>query len=225
MAQALVLFDIDGTLVRKAGPEHRQALVQAVKEVVGIEAGLDHIPVQGMLDQDILRTMLRDAGLRPGRIREALPALQERAQAIYVRHRRDLRRKVCPGVRRLLGRLTKAGVPMALVTGNLTRIGWHKVDRAGLRPYFAFGSFSETARTRAGLAKQAVRHARREGWIGRGAKVSLIGDHINDVQAARANGLQAIAVATGVLGEEELRAHRPDLVVPSLLALEWEVLL
>ena len=33
---ALFLFDIDGTLVRRAGPHHRQALVDAVREVTGV---------------------------------------------------------------------------------------------------------------------------------------------------------------------------------------------
>ena len=32
MTQALVLFDIDGTLLRRAGPHHREALVKAVRK-------------------------------------------------------------------------------------------------------------------------------------------------------------------------------------------------
>ena len=40
-ADALVLFDIDGTLIRKAGPHHREALVAAVHRVTGIETTLD----------------------------------------------------------------------------------------------------------------------------------------------------------------------------------------
>ena len=52
--QALILFDIDGTLLRKAGPHHRQALIEAVRRTTGIETSLDGIPVAGMLDRDIL---------------------------------------------------------------------------------------------------------------------------------------------------------------------------
>ena len=55
---------------------------------------------------------------------------------------------------------------MGLVTGNLTRIGWWKLERAGLRRYFRFGAFGEMARNRAGLARLALRRARQEGWIG-----------------------------------------------------------
>jgi beta-phosphoglucomutase-like phosphatase (HAD superfamily) len=34
-SRALVLFDIDGTLVRRAGPHHREALVEAVRAPTG----------------------------------------------------------------------------------------------------------------------------------------------------------------------------------------------
>ena len=81
----------------------------------------------------------------------------------------DLLGKHCPGVPPVLDRLTRQGVLLGLVTGNLTRIGWRKLERAGLRGFFRFGAFGEMAKTRAGLAKIAIREARRRGWIARGA--------------------------------------------------------
>src|ERR1051326_9001717 len=63
MPPALVLFDIDGTLVRRAGPHHRQALVDAVRDIAGLETTTEGIPVQGMLDPDILTTMMLNAGV------------------------------------------------------------------------------------------------------------------------------------------------------------------
>jgi hypothetical protein len=59
---ALVLFDIDGTLIRRAGPHHREALVDAVRAVTGLVTTTDHIPVHGMLDPDILTRMMQDVG-------------------------------------------------------------------------------------------------------------------------------------------------------------------
>ena len=61
-ARALALFDIDGTLIRRAGPHHREALVDAVRAVTGLGSTTDNIPVHGMLDRDILAIML----VRPG---------------------------------------------------------------------------------------------------------------------------------------------------------------
>lgn len=224
MAGPLVLFDIDGTLLRRAGPHHRQALVDAVRKATGIETTTEGIPVQGMLDRDIVAWMLREAGASAGFIRRHMPEIIEQAQKIYSRSCPDLRRKVCPGARMLLYRLSRRGIATGLVTGNLTRIGWKKMERAGLRPYLRFGAFAELARDRAGLVRIAIRHARREGWINGTSPIALVGDHPNDILAARANRVRAIAVATGLVRAEELAAHSPDVLVPDLRALSIETL-
>lgn len=225
MPGPLVLFDIDGTLLRRAGPHHREALVEAVRKATGIETTTEGIAVQGMLDRDIVAAMLRTSGASPSFVRRHMPAIIEHAQKIYARSCPDLRRKVCPGARMLLYRLSRRGIATGLVTGNLTRIGWKKMERAGLRPYLRFGAFAELARDRAGLVRIAIRHARREGWINGASPIALIGDHPNDIRAARANRVRAIAVATGVVGAEELAAHSPDVLVPDLRSLSIETLL
>lgn len=224
-APAVVLFDIDGTLLRRSGPHHREALEEAVRRVTGLDASTDGIPVQGMLDRDIVAQMLRAAGAPAAQVREWMPAIVRSAQALYVRRCPSLLRKVCPGVRPLLRRLEKAGIPLGLVTGNLSRIGWTKLERAGLRRYFRFGAFAEQGSTRAALARRAVRQARQAGWIGRSTVVSLIGDHPNDILAARENGLRAIAVATGLSSRQELAACAPDLLLDDLGQLRLEMLL
>ena len=223
--RALVLFDIDGTLLRRAGPHHRDALTGAVRKVLGVTATTEGVPVAGMLDRDIFRAMLEREGVPTHKIRRHMPALVEAAQSIYVRSCPDLRRKVCPGARLLLYKLSRRGIPAALVTGNLTRIGWTKMERAGLRDYFAFGAFAEMARDRAGLARLAISHARRQGWIDRASPVVLIGDHPNDIRAAKENGVRSVAVATGLLGAEELAPHQPDLLVNDMRALSIAQLL
>src|ERR1700682_5358793 len=216
---ALVLFDIDGTLIRRAGAHHRQALVDAIRDAAGIESTSEGVDTAGMLDQDILAIMMTRAGLTRTSIRRVLPEVMRAAQQIYRRSCPGLERKVCPGVRRLLARLERRGVVTGLVTGNLTEIGWKKLERAGLRRYFRFGAFCEVARDRAGLVRVALRHARQQGWLHRDSRVSLIGDHPNDVRAARANGIRAIAVGTGLASMEELRSEAPDVILPDLRSL------
>ncbi len=225
MAPALVLFDIDGTLIRRAGPQHRLALIEAIRQATGLQTTTDHIPLHGMLDPDIITRMLARAGASPASIRRAMPEIIRRAQALYVRGGPDLRRKVCPGVRSLLRGLERRGAALGLVTGNLTRIGWKKVERAGLRPYFRLGAFGEMSRDRAGLIRLALAQARRRGWIGRATPVWMVGDAPADVRAAQANGVRALAVATGVTGWDELAALGPDLLVKDLRGLRPETLL
>ena len=224
-SNALVLFDIDGTLIRRAGPHHREALVDAVRAVTGLMTTTDHIPVHGMLDPDILTRMMSDAGASAGLIRRHLPAIMEHAQRIYVRRCPDLRKKTCPGVRRLLYFLQRRGVPMGLVTGNLTRIGWKKMARAELRHYFRYGIFAEMAADRTALARMAVEHARKRAWIDDAARISLVGDAPSDIIAARANGARAIAVYTGISTREELAALAPDVLVEDLRAVKINMLL
>jgi phosphoglycolate phosphatase-like HAD superfamily hydrolase len=222
--KALVLFDIDGTLLRRAGPHHREALAAAVKKVTGIATTTDGISVAGMLDRDILTAMLAREGASAALIRRTMPEIVDYAQRTYVRTCPDLRRKVCPAARLLLYKLWRRGIPAGLVTGNLTRIGWKKMERAGLRQYLQFGAFAELARDRAGLVRIAVRQARKEGWIDVGSPIALIGDHPNDINAAKANGVRSIAVATGLVGADELAGHSPDVLVPDLRALSMEEL-
>jgi phosphoglycolate phosphatase len=221
---ALVLFDIDGTLVRRAGPHHREALVAAIRRVTGLDTTTEGIPVQGMLDPDILTVMMRRAGATAVYIRVAMPDILRAAERYYLRVCPPLHNKHCPGVEPVLERLTRRGILLGLVNGNLTRIGWRKLERAGLRGYFRFGAFGEMARTRAGLARLAIREARRRDWIARDAPVSLIGDAPSDVIAARANGIRSIAVQTGITPPAELRAEKPDFLLANLRQLRLRML-
>ena len=214
--RALVLFDIDGTLVRRAGPHHRQALVQGIRRVTGLATTTDGIPVQGMLDPDIVRVMMRRAGAAPAEIRGAMPEVLRAAERYYLRVCPALHDKHCPGVVPLLERLARRGSLLALVTGNLTRIGWRKLERAGLRQYFQFGAFGEMAHNRAGLVKIAMRQARAAQWIAHDTPVSLIGDAPQDILAARANRIRIISVKTGITPVADLQALQPDVLLPNL---------
>jgi phosphoglycolate phosphatase len=221
LSASLVLFDIDGTLTRGAGPHHRAALESAVLQVTGIAATTQGIPVHGMLDRVILTLMLGAAGFPDAKTQAALPAVMDAAQDAYCRDGvPDLRGKLCPGVPDVLEEMTRRGVVLALVTGNLTRIGWHKLSRAGIHHYFRFGAFGEMAPTRGGLAKLAIARARSEGLIDGGSRISLIGDAASDILAAKEAGVQSIAVRTGIAPEEELVAAAPDVMLDDLTRLD-----
>ena len=218
---AVLLFDIDGTLLRRAGPQHRQALVSAVRHVTGVETSNDQIATQGMLDRDILKLMMLNVGMKLKHIAIAMPAIIAFAQWEYQSTCPNLRRKVCPGVRQFLGTLHKRNTVAGLVTGNLTGIGWRKMESAGLREHFQFGAFAEQGGDRAALVRVALRQAKMQGYYTRQTPVALIGDHPNDVNAAKKNGVRAVAVTTGLTSREELSSHNPHVVVDNLNSLDW----
>jgi phosphoglycolate phosphatase-like HAD superfamily hydrolase len=225
LGASLVLFDIDGTLTRGAGPHHRAALESAVLQVTGLAATTQGIPVHGMLDRVILTLMMRAAEIPDAEARHLLPAVIDAAQDLYCTGSvPDLRDKLCPGVPAVLEEMTRRGIVLALVTGNLTRIGWHKLSRAGIHQYFRFGAFGEMAPTRGELAKLALARARSEGLIGAASRISLIGDAASDIQAARDAGIQSIAVRTGIAPLEELQTAGPDVLLDDLTRLDLAII-
>lgn len=224
MSASLVLFDIDGTLTRGAGPHHRMALEKAILQVTGLPATTDGIPVHGMLDHVILTMMLRAAGVSEAEAKRVLPEVMDAAQKLYQTGVPDLRDKLCPGLPEVLEEMARRDVVLALVTGNLTRIGWHKLARAGIDRHFRFGAFGEMAPTRGELAKLAIARARSEGSIGAASRISLIGDAASDIQAAREAGVQSIAVRTGIAPVEELEAAGPDFLLQDLTRLDLSII-
>lgn len=221
----LVLFDIDGTLMRGAGPDHKNALIAGAHSVLGVSCTLDNVDTSGRLDRDLLAIMLANAGVGKRSVAANLKRMMEASQIHYAEQcRADLTSKVCPGVREILERLNAAGIPMGLVTGNLSAIAWRKLELAGIHQYFSFGAFAEQARSRARLALIASWQARRAGLVTKGCSVTLVGDHANDIGAAQANGFRSVAVATGVMPPEQLEQFRPDLILKTLEGASVEVL-
>ena len=119
-----------------------------------------------------------------------------------------------PGVEAILAHLVRNGALLGVATGNLEAIGWIKLEEAGLREWFRFGGFSDHFPIRAELVGNAARKARE--MAGVGARVCVVGDTPRDIEAARANALPVIAVATGRYSFEELLEGRPEVCASSL---------
>lgn len=214
----LVLFDIDGTLIRRAGAHHRQALADAIREVTSYPTTLDGVSTSGMLDPDLIRLMLANAGAPAGIRESALEEICRVAQRLYEACCPDLTAFLCPGVNEALAMLSASGIPAGLVSGNLSRIGWKKMRQCGLHHHFLLGAFAEMAGTRIELVALALEKARQMGLVSGDLRAALIGDHTNDIEAARRNNIQAIGVATGFTTVEELRAAGADVVLEDLNA-------
>lgn len=103
---------------------------------------------------------------------------------------------------------------LGVATGNLELIGWIKIEQAGLREWFRFGGFSDRFPLRSELIAQAAGKARE--LAGNGARICVVGDTPRDIEAARANSLPVISVATGHFSFEELLEYRPEVCATSL---------
>lgn len=202
------LFDIDGTLLNSRDAVHYFSFRNAAREVLGREITLDGVLVHGNTDPGILRGALRLAGMDDESIDACLPQIVERMCAEVERNQNDMRPELCPSIPELINYLTSRGKLLGVASGNLETAGWLKLEKAGLRPMFAFGSFSFPRQTRSEIFAHGIALARQR--LGDQAKVFVFGDTPSDIEAARSVNAPVIALATGIFSFSDLMACNPD---------------
>jgi phosphoglycolate phosphatase-like HAD superfamily hydrolase len=212
--QDAYLFDIDGTLLREVSGIHTKTFTASIQQVTGFEVSLEGVPIHGSTDTAILRDSCRLAGIPAEVLKPQVKAILEAMRQQFAEQRHELKTKLMPGVEETLRHLARKGALLGVATGNLETIGWIKIEEAGLRHWFRLGGFSDHFPVRAELVGNAARKARE--MAGAGARVCVVGDTPNDIEAARANQLPVIAVATGHFSFETLLALGPEVCASSL---------
>lgn len=205
------LFDIDGTLLNSRDGVHYNAFHAAVREVYGIDSRIDGVPVHGNTDLGILRAVARRAGLSDAEFASKLPAAIECMCAEASRNAAGMAPQLCPSIRELLTALRAASKLLGVVSGNLEPIGWLKLEAAGVKKFFAFGSFSGRRELRREIFAHGLEEVRRR--LGGSARACFVGDTPADIEAARLVGSPILAVATGIFTRADLQAHAPDACV------------
>lgn len=208
------LFDIDGTLLNCQDAVHYFAFCDALSAVAGRSLNLDGVVTHGNTDEGILRDAFARGAVDETVWRPRLEQIRERMGSQVEANRKELRMDVLPGVRALLAHLRSRGAVLSTATGNLARIGEAKLQECGLLEFFDFGGYSDGFETRAEVFRAALERVRAQ--AGAGAAICVFGDTPADVQAAHANHLEVIAVATGIYAQAQLAAERPELCLGSL---------
>ncbi len=211
----ILLFDIDGTLVRTGGAG-KAAMETALRSEFAFSELLDVVPYSGRTDRAIGRDLLTVHGIEP------TPANQGRLQAAYLANLPDCLRthggNVCPGIAELLSHLhPKPEVLLGLLTGNVRAGARHKLGHFGLWDYFVCGGFGDEHFERDDVARLAIAEVRAH--LGReldAGDVWVIGDTPLDVQCGRAVGARVVAVASGWHSAEELARYGPDHLLTDL---------
>ena len=212
--QDAYLFDIDGTLLRSRDRVHVESFARSVQQVTGFEVTLAGIVLHGSTDTAILREACNQAGVPAALLEEHTDAILESMRHSVLERRHELKLVQMPGVEQVLDHLARRGALLGVATGNLEVIGWVKVEEAGLREWFRFGGFSDCFPIRSELVGAAAEKARE--MAGRDARICVVGDTPRDIEAARANSLAVIAVATGNYGFDELLKYQPEVCATSL---------
>lgn len=221
----VLLFDIDGTLIRSGGAG-KSAMEDALRSEFGLTELHDGVPYSGRTDPSIARDLLNVHGL------DSCDANIHRLRDAYLRHLPESLKRhngiILPGVRELLERLRVVDqIAVGLLTGNIREGARFKLSHYGIWDYFPFGGFADGIHDRDEVARAALvevaRHLKREIQPN---NIWVIGDTPLDVKCARAIGAKAVAVATGWHPLEELEATGADWVFrdlsePGELMAQW----
>lgn len=213
----LVLFDIDGTLV-KTGRAGLRGMNAAFQRLHGRPDALDGISFAGRTDRAIVTDVFRALGLDAGA--DAMDELRE----AYLGHLAEEIRKpvpdceVLPGVEASLAAFeSRREIGVGLLTGNYRQGAAIKLGHFGLWERFGFGAFGDAHADRRQLVPVAIAEAERAHGVRiPSSRVVVIGDTPLDVDCAHAHGAVAVAVATGPFSAAELAGAGPDLVLETL---------
>ena len=223
----ILLWDIDGTLIRSARVgAFKDYTVPVLEGVFGTAGRLPEMSVSGMTDLQIIAEALRDEGFTREQIRERLDDLR-------VRYMQELERVtnkdrelfyLLPGAREVLAATRQhPRYHNALLTGNIKPAAHLKMRLVGLSDFFDLpGAFGDESHDRRDLPELAA------GRINAHLNLDLspsqfivIGDTPNDIACARHFGARAVAVATGRMNPAaNLLACEPDALLPDLSDVE-----
>jgi len=215
----LVLFDIDGTLLNSGGMG-RASMQRALGMIFG-SPGNPSYRYDGKTDKQIVRDVMR----LEGHTDEHIDSRMEKLIDLYLEGLRTGAKggkfnvRPLEGVVDLLDALEpREDVVLGLLTGNVEPGARIKLTAAGLDPdRFRINAFGSDHENRPELPAIARRRANETlGLDIAGDRVVVIGDTPADIECGRSLGAKAIGVASGHYTVEQLRAHNPYAVFPSL---------
>ena len=218
MQPALILFDIDGTLLL-SGRAGLRAMTRAFADTFGITDAFRGESFGGRTDSFLVSKALQAAGLpdtaeQHERFRETyIPLLAEEIQHPGTGHK-----GLMPGARELLEALDDHHhLHLALLTGNYREAAEIKLQHFELWDFFEWGAFSDDAADRNELVPIARRRAETYDIPTEAIeRVIVVGDTPFDIECARVAGAKSIAVATGGFTVDQLKEFGADEVLQDL---------
>lgn len=210
----LVLFDIDGTLLRTGGVGQASTRI-AMERVFGTAGNLPEFYPGGRTMDAILYDTLLDARIRPEFIFAGRKLFYAEFISAFVSKIKNggFSVRACPGSLKLVNQLrTHDEIVLGLLTGNHRKTAELKLAAAGFDiEHFLVGAYGHESADRGLLASLAKDRAFKQ--VGKHflpAEIVVIGDTTRDVASAKDTGAKSIAVATGTDDIKMLRAADPD---------------
>ncbi|GAA2396170.1 haloacid dehalogenase [Catellatospora methionotrophica] len=216
----LVLWDLDHTLLETGGVD-REIWFALCAQLLGLPVAPAEV-VPGSTAPQLLRAILVQRGATPDEADRLLPDALRLELEFLTARRDELRRRgrAMPGALAAIAVLAgRPDVLQSVLTGNQrpgaeAKLGAYALLGSLDLDIGAYGSddshrpaLVEVARKRAEAAQPLPISAE---------QIVLIGDSLLDIDAAHRNGARVVAVATGEITAEQLRAAGADAVLDDL---------
>jgi phosphoglycolate phosphatase len=220
MIRRLVLWDVDGTLVR-AGDIGAAVFDRALSDVLGC-APVERIRMSGKTDPQIVIEYLDQMKIESSDplMDAILSRLDAQLATAHANGELVAEGFACPGVAKVLEEISgDAQVVSSLLTGNIYPNAAAKVTAFGLDGWLELdvGAYGSDYHDRNSLVPVAVgRLEEKHGVVLRPDDVWVVGDTPLDLGCARVAGARCLLVATGRYRLEELSPLGADAVLENL---------
>ena len=220
MIRRLLLWDVDGTLVR-AGDLGAAVFDLALEEVLGLRP-TSPVRMSGKTDPQIVREYLAQLEIEDDEdlVVSILDNLEKHLADAEEAGTLAAGGYACPGVADLLGQLAADHrVLSTLVTGNIRPNARVKVAAWGLDPWLdlEIGAYGSDHADRNRLVPVALQRVREQHGVQlQPSDAWVIGDTPRDLACARAGGARCLLVGTGRYTAAELAELGADAVLEDL---------
>jgi phosphoglycolate phosphatase len=213
----LIIFDMDQTLVDFTSI-HNKAAQELFRQYFGVDASLTDIDFAGRSLAENFLELAKSKNIPEDKIRQNSKVLLNSYETSFGKNiPPHASRYVLPGVKQLLEELLSIGYLVILYTGDSAAIVNQTLKATRLDKYFKFSVYGTEAKTRADMARLAVKRAETlTGKNFRGKDVVIIGDSVRDIECGKEIDALTIAVATGFHSKEELQKYKPDYLFENL---------
>jgi len=210
----LLLFDIDGTLLKPMGVGKR-AFLKSLEKKFGKIKEPPNFTYDGLLDIEIVNKSLELMGAQATE-EEKKEILKDYVSNLKYELPQNKKDWLCPNVPGILSKAEEKKFALSIVTGNIKEAAEIKLSSTGIDNYFPTGAYGDDADERWKLIGIARRKAEEHYNTFFDIKdVFMIGDSLRDIVAARKNGVKVISVATGLTSFEQLQKAEPDYILES----------
>lgn len=208
-----VAIDLDGTML-----DTIEDLASAVNHML-VDLRLPALElelVRTFVGKGIANLVTRS--LRASIGREPSEAEIEQGMPIYERHYEQVNgatTTIYPGVREGLDALSQSGYKLACITNKSGRFTGPLLERIGFARYFSLVISGDTLPKKKPDPLPLTHTAEKFGV--KPAEMLMIGDSLNDTQAARSAGCPVFCVTYGYNEGHDVRTLDVDAIVPSLI--------